>query len=659
MTLFLGRIATFWRRWRAKKRAKAPAQHLVRGRRRAAYLEFTRTMSASTSLQLAKEALQQVWGYPDFRPLQAETIEAIQSGRDSLTVLPTGGGKSLCYQIPAAVMDGTAVVISPLISLMEDQVNSLQLLGVPAAFVNSALNGTQVRQIKAAFFRGQLKMLYVSPERLLLDHFIEELQQVKISFFAVDEAHCISQWGHDFRPEYTQLKQLRDRFPNIGVHAFTATAPPNVQGEIARELNLKQPEVFIGSYHRPNLFYRALRRNSFKTQLLNLLKQFKKSDMGIVYCLTRKETEAIADHLNRSGYRALPYHAGLSPEQRKHNQDLFSQEQVKVMVATVAFGMGIDQSNVRFVVHNGMPRTLSHYQQEAGRAGRDGLAAHCILVFAPKDIQFWKRLIDNEGVLTEPRMQQLQDMIHYATQLKCRHRSLIEYFGQEFERAHCGACDVCLGEVESIAEARTYSRMILSAALKVKQNFGAGYIAQVLTGSSEQKIARNGHDALSVFGLLKKHSKNQVHDWINQLESQGYLARHGDPYPVLKVTPAGFWLLVPEKYGKNEEQLPVFLVETQRDKKAQKRPAVIGAADFDQDLFELLREKRMQIAAKLGVPAFIVFGDRSLQDMARVKPTDNESFLTVFGVGQAKLEKFGRPMLKTINQYLAKKGIAL
>ncbi|CAM2007973.1 DNA helicase RecQ [Acanthopleuribacter pedis] len=617
-------------------------------------------MSVTTNLQVAKEALQKIWGYPDFRPLQAETIETIQKGKDSLTVLPTGGGKSLCYQIPAAIMEGTAIIVSPLISLMEDQVNSLQLLGVPAAYVNSSLSGGEVRQIKAQFFRGNLKMLYVSPERLLLDHFIEELQQVNISFFAIDEAHCISQWGHDFRPEYTKLKQLHQRFPNVGVHAFTATAPPNVQKEISNELNLQEPEVFIGSYHRPNLFYRAIRRNSFKTQLVNVLKQFQKSDMGIVYCLTRKETEEIASHLNGVGYRALPYHAGLSQEVRKRNQDLFSQEQVKVIVATVAFGMGIDQSNVRFVIHNGMPRTLSHYQQEAGRAGRDGLAAHCILVFAPKDIQFWKRMIDNEGVLVEQRSRQLQDMINYATQLKCRHRSLIEYFGQDFERNSCGACDVCLGEVESIKDSRTYSRMILSATLKVKQNFGAGYIAQVLTGSTDQKILRNGHDQLSVHGLLKKHSKTQVHDWINQVESQGYLARHGDPYPVLKVTQAGYWLLVPQKYDKKEDELPVFLVETRREKKAaQQRSAVIGAADFDHELFELLREKRMQIASKMGVPAFIVFGDRSLQDMARVKPTDNESFLTVFGVGQAKLEKFGRPMLKTINQYLGKKGISL
>ncbi|CAM2066782.1 DNA helicase RecQ [Sulfidibacter corallicola] len=611
-------------------------------------------MTTNTQHNLAVEALHQVWGYSEFRPLQQETIEAIQAGTDTLTVLPTGGGKSLCYQIPAAVMQGTAIIISPLISLMEDQVKSLQLLGVPAAFLNSSLNGDQVRRIKSDFFNSRLKLLYVSPERLLLDHFLEELKQVHISFFAVDEAHCISQWGHDFRPEYTKLRTLRETFPDVGIHGFTATAPPEVQREIMGQLALRDAQLFVGSYHRPNLFYRAVRRNKFNKQLLDILKQFHRGDMGIVYCLTRRETESIAAVLREQGYKALPYHAGLSQEQRKRNQDLFSQEQVQIIVATVAFGMGIDQSNVRFVIHNGMPRTLSHYQQEAGRAGRDGLPAHCILVFSAKDIQFWKRMIEEEGVLVGPRTAQLQDIINYATQLKCRHRVLIEYFGQAFEKANCGSCDICLGEVESIGEARTYSRMILSAVLKLRQTFGGAYISQVLTGSKDQKVMRNGHDQLSVHGLLKDFSQHQVHDWINQLESQGYLARSTGEYPVIKVAGPGFWLLRPEKYEKSEKDVPVFLIETRRQAKA-KRPAITDTS-FDHALFDVLREKRMEIATRLGVPAFIVFGDRSLQDMARVKPTSREEFLRVFGVGQAKLEKFGEPMLVAIREYQAKNG---
>lgn len=609
-------------------------------------------MGTTAQQQLVGEALKQIWGYSKFRPHQKASIQAIMEGRDSLTVLPTGGGKSLCYQLPAAISQGTAIVVSPLISLMADQVNALNLLGVPAACLNSSQDADEIRRTKARMFAGEFRLLYVSPERLLLEHFLEDLRQVPLTFFAIDEAHCISQWGHDFRPEYKQLSQLRARFPHVGIHAFTATAPPELQSEIVGELQLRSPEVLVGSYFRPNLKYRVLRRNKLNQQLLGILKEFDKNDCGIIYCLTRKETERTADFLSDKGYKALPYHAGLSSEIRHQHQDLFSQEKVPIIVATVAFGMGIDQSNVRFVIHTGMPRTVSHYQQESGRAGRDGLFSQCVLIHGAKDILFWKRIIEEEVSLADIRMNQLRDMISYAGQVKCRHRILVEHFGQQFKKANCGNCDVCLGEIEGIEDARRYSRMIISAVLKVRMTFGGAYVAQVLTGSKEKKILRNGHDRLTVYGLLKDYSQYQVHDWINQLESQGYLVRSGGDYPVIGVSKTGYWLLRPDKYEKDETDVPVVLIETRTHESSKAAKKKSASEPYDRDLFELLRQERTVIASRLGVPAFIVFGDKSLQDMARKKPQTEDQFLEVFGVGEAKLMKFGLPMIKVIRTYL-------
>ena len=606
---------------------------------------------------LIDEALKQVWGFSDFRPYQRETINAILKGVDSLTVLPTGGGKSLCYQLPGSLSQGMAVVVSPLISLMADQVQSLKLLGIPAAYLNSSQNADEIRKTKSAMFRGELKLLYVSPERLLLEHFKDELRQVAISFFAIDEAHCISQWGHDFRPEYKQLMTLRDLFPGVSIHAFTATAPPRLQREIQRELRLADPVVMVGSYFRSNLKYRVIQRGQVKQQILRNIKDFKSGDSGIIYCLTRKETETMAAHLSANGFKAVAYHAGMDADTRALHHNLFSQEKVPIIVATVAFGMGIDQSNVRFVLHLGMPRSLSHYQQESGRAGRDGLPAECILIYGAKDIQFWKRIIDDEGVLVEARLKQLQDMIDYAGRIRCRHKNLVEYFGQSFDRDRCQSCDICLGEIESIPNARDISRMILSAVLKLRQSFGGVYIAQVLNGSREKKILQNRHDTLSVYGLLSKYSQNQVHDWVNQVESQGYLIRGGGNYPVYELTSKGFWLLQPGKFGKTEEDLPITLVETRKHERSKTRQGSLQmhAEPYDEALFDALRTKRKEMASALGVPAFMVFGDKSLQDMARKKPTDRIAFLDVFGVGTHKLKKFGKPMMKVIAAYVQEK----
>lgn len=617
------------------------------------------TAEQTSRRELAEKALHQIWGFDGFRPYQMETIDKVLTGQDSLTVLPTGGGKSLCYQLPAGMMQGTAVVVSPLISLMADQVNALQLLGVPAAFINSSQSPEEARAAKSAMYNGELKLLYLSPERLLMDHFLSELRQIRISFFAIDEAHCISQWGHDFRPEYTQLGRLRELFPDVGIHAFTATAPPRLQDEIVNRLHLRRPEVFVGSYHRPNLKYQVWSRDGARKQLMAVLSDFEPADSGIIYCLSRKETEKIADFLVSKGYKALPYHAGMSAEQRTRHQASFQQEETPIIVATVAFGMGIDQSNVRFVVHMGLPRSLSHYQQESGRAGRDGLPSRCVLIYSASDMVFWRRIIEEEGVMLEARLGQLRDMIRYATNPTCRHKALVEHFGQPFE-ADCNHCDACLGEVRGIGEARKVSRMIISAVLKLRQSFGAGHVAQVLTGSGEKKVMGMGHHNLSVYNLLPQYSQQQVLDWVGQLEAQGYLQRTNDKFPVVKVLQEGYWLLRPDKFEKREEDLPVILTETRKKSKSERRKDTAAADDgapFDRELFSRLRALRKTISEELGVPAFVVFGDKSLRDMARKQPTDAGGFLQVFGVGSAKLERFGHEMLEVIRGYREERGL--
>jgi ATP-dependent DNA helicase RecQ len=593
-------------------------------------------------------SLKTIWGYDSFRPFQEESITSIFEGRDSLTVLPTGGGKSLIFQLPATIMEGMAVVISPLIALMHDQVQALNLLGIPAACFTSLQSADEIRQAKARMFRGEIKMMYISPERLLMEHILEELSGLKLCYFAIDEAHCISQWGHDFRPEYTRLSILKDTFPNTPIHAFTATAPPRIQSEIQSQLRLRDPAVYIGDYFRPNLHYKVQRRTTIKTQLLNEIKRFPHTVSGIVYCLTRKETEKISAFLQEEGYKALPYHAGLPADVRRSNQEKFSREETHIMVATVAFGMGIDQSNIRYVIHLGMPKSLSHYQQESGRAGRDGIKSICTLFFGNRDMVFWKRIIEEEGN-NEARLFHLNCMIDYATRLECRHRQLLRHFGQSLKEGSCDACDICTGEITTIPDSKLISKKIISAVFRVHQSFGAAYVAQVLTGSMDQKVLSNSHQNLSVHGLLKKTSRKQVHDWINQLESQGFLERTSGNFPVLRIPAKGFHFLNPGKFGKNEEDFTLYLIETV--KKARK-PVHRKGSPYDEDLFEVLREIRAEMARKAGVPAFMIFGDRTLQDMSVKKPTDEESMLEVFGVGRHKLKKFGPAMIRTIQEYL-------
>ncbi len=592
-----------------------------------------------------RDILKQYWGFDRFLPLQEEAMQSVLAGRDSVVVLPTGGGKSLCFQAPAIAMPGLAVVVSPLISLMKDQVDSLTTVGVSAAFLNSSLNAAGRRDVISAIRAGTLKVLYVAPERLVKNDFLDLLGGVDVSLFAVDEAHCISMWGHDFRPEYRGLRVLRERFPRAGVHAYTATATACVRDDIRLELGLREAEVLVGSFDRPNLIYKVERRNDRLAQILAVLERHR-SESCIVYCIRRKDVDNVAASLASRGFRALPYHAGMSDEERRLNQEAFVREDADVIVATVAFGMGIDKSNVRCVIHAGVPKSLEHYQQETGRAGRDGLEAECRLFFSGGDFAVWRSFVD--AMDPEPAavaLRQLNEMYSYCTGLACRHRSLVGYFGQEYEESDCGACDVCLGEIDLVADAQVLAQKIISCVVRLHERFGAGYTAKVLCGSKEERIVKWGHDQLSTYALLEDDRLRDVRDWIEQLVDQDYLSRSGE-YKVLGVSPRGRRVL-------RGQETPLLLKPAAPTKPARQSKAVIESWEgVDRGLFETLRDLRLAKSRELGVPAFVVFGDASLRDMARRKPTGLTAFLDVHGVGEKKCADFGEEFVAAIVRHV-------
>ncbi|QDT63002.1 DNA helicase RecQ [Calycomorphotria hydatis] len=590
--------------------------------------------------------LQRYWGYESFRPLQAEAIEHVLEGRDSVVVLPTGGGKSLCYQVPAVCMDRPAVVISPLVSLMKDQVDTLQACGIAAGAWNSSQSPEVQQQVRSALRSGELKLLYVSPERLLIGSTLEVLVEVNPAFFAIDEAHCVSQWGHDFRPEYRRLQVLKEAFPQASVHAFTATASPKVRVDIAEQLALTDPEMIVGNFDRPNLTYRVKQRDSKGkgfAQIQEVIDRYP-NESGIIYRISRKNVEETAEKLRAEGYSARPYHAGLSDRERHQHQEEFLQSQTNIIVATVAFGMGIDKPDVRYVVHGEMPKSLEHYQQEAGRAGRDGLPAECLLLYSAGDAGLWRRLQSNNGSADAGADAAISAMADYCEGIVCRHRGLVEHFGQEFESTNCGACDICLGEIELADEPQVLGQKILSCVVRLEQRYGADYTANVLIGSREQRILQAGHDDLSTYGLLESEKKKTVRGWIEQLKSQGYLRAVGE-YSVLQVTPDGLRLLK----GEATPTLKRPPARKRRDRD-EDRPQRLDADwdDVDSELFLALRELRTEQARERGVPPYIIFGDAALRDMARKKPTTMEEFLEVKGVGQKKANDYGEMFLAVI-----------
>ncbi len=592
-----------------------------------------------------RRVVKQVWGYDALLPLQEEAIGAVLAQRDSIVVLPTGGGKSLCYQAPAASIGKLAVVVSPLISLMKDQVDGLAAVGVPAAFLNSSLGADERRAVEAGAARGQYRLLYVAPERLVLPTCLGLLRRAGVAFFAIDEAHCISQWGHDFRPEYRQLGVLREAFPDVAIHAFTATATPRVRTDIAAELTLRNPAILVGSFDRSNLVYRVRRRTDRLRQVIEALDRHR-GEAGIVYCIRRAEVDQLSEALRRRGLRAVRYHAGLADAERKRAQDEFIAERADVVVATVAFGMGIDRSDVRFVIHAGMPKSIEHYQQEAGRAGRDGLPAECLLLYSGGDYGLWRSILMAEGLPAPGAIPKLGEMYGYCQAVACRHRSLVEYFGQTYGAASCGACDVCLGEVTTEDGSAELAGQILACVLETGGRFGADYVADVLRGAETARVARLRHNRLAAYGRLRQVPKATLRGWLAELEAQGCLARDGDEYPTLAVTVRGRRVLLGDEAvtltravarpagGPRPVRPPV--------------PAGPGGATRDDELFEALRALRRAMAEERGIPPYLIFSDASLRAMAHERPTTPEAFLQIKGVGLRKLQELGPRFLACI-----------
>jgi ATP-dependent DNA helicase RecQ len=589
-----------------------------------------------------QKALIKYWGYNDFLPLQRRAMECVGGKRDSIVVLPTGGGKSLCYQAPAVVLPGLTVVVSPLISLMKDQVDALIECGVSAARIDSSLASGEQQRVFEALHNKQLKLLYLSPERLVSDGFVEVLKKTGLSFIAIDEAHCVSMWGHDFRPEYRQLGILKQVFPDITVGAYTATATEQVRDDIAEQLHLENPEMLIGSFDRPNLVYKVRRRTNRLKQVCAVLDRHK-GESGIVYCIRRRDVDELCLLLRDKGYNVLPYHAGMLDDDRKKNQEAFVSEKVDTIVATIAFGMGIDKSNVRYVIHTGMPKSIEHYQQETGRAGRDGLEAECCLFYSGGDYGVWKNLFrDMEPEAYKITMIKLNKMYSFCTGGVCRHKAVLRYFGQTLDKENCGACDICLGEMDCMKDALVTSQKILSCIIRLEQRFGGAYTAAVLTGSNDKRILENRHDALSTYGLLSDYSQHTVHDWIEQLEGQGCIEKVGD-YNVLNVTEKGWRVL-------KGNETPRLLKPAEKPAKVSK--VVEDSWDgVDRGLFEALRKLRMTIARKKGVPAFVVFGDAVLRDMARRRPSTYVNLLNVKGIGEKKRRQYGELVLGIIKDY--------
>lgn len=593
-------------------------------------------------IQNIENALRKYWGYDSFLPLQKQAIECVCAGRDSIVVLPTGGGKSLCFQAPAMTLPGLAIVVSPLISLMKDQVDALVECGVPAARFDSMQTSGERSAVLTQIHKKTLKLLYLAPERLLSKGFIKFFRKIKVSLIAIDEAHCISMWGHDFRPEYRELGILKRIFPRIAIHAYTATATEQVQRDIARQLQLENPRVLIGSFYRPNLVYKAERRMNKLAQVCAVLDRHK-GESGIIYCIRRVDVDAMCEALTSRGYKVAPYHAGMHDEERKKNQEAFIQEKINTIVATIAFGMGIDKSNLRYVIHTGTPKSLEHYQQESGRAGRDGLEAECCLLYSGGDYGLWKRIFqDMEPEAGAIALEKLNQMYNYSTGVTCRHRAILNYFDQELDKGNCAACDVCLGELDSLEDSLVTAQKIISCIVRLDERFGADYTSSLLIGSREQRILKNRHDTLSTYSILSDFTKRAVRDWIEQLAAQNCIQKSGE-YNVLKVTKKGWRVL------KGKES-PCLL-------KPAKKPVRVSRAekysweDVDRNLFEVLRDLRRQIALMKGVPAYIVFGDAALRDIARRKPCTHQYFLKVNGVGEKKSQQYGERFIALIKKY--------
>lgn len=603
------------------------------------------------------DLLKQYFGFSSFRPLQKEIISDVLAGKDVFALLPTGGGKSLCFQLPALARPGLTVVVSPLIALMKDQVDALQAAGVPATYLNSSLAQGESRSRLRGLHNGEFRLLYVAPERLMLSGFLEDLKRWNVSLFAIDEAHCISEWGHDFRPEYRQLSKLRGLFPDVPMMALTATATARVRADILEQLHLRNPRTYVASFNRPNLTYRVAAKSEAYGQILAFIRE-RRNESGIIYCQARKTVENLAAKLSEDGIRSAAYHAGLTPKQRALNQEAFLRDEVRVVCATIAFGMGINKPNVRFVIHYDLPRNIESYYQETGRAGRDGLPSECLLLFSPADRIKYSQFIEEK---TDPRERevaraQLEQMVHYAEDAQCRRVYLLNYFGETYlgektdsndsddEPLNCGACDNCLSPRETW-DGTIAAQKFLSCVYRIQErsrfSVGINHVVEVLTGADTEKIRKWGHHQLSTYNIGNEHSRAEWAAIGRELVRLGLLRQNPERFNVLELTAEGREALRSRRH--------IMLTRTVAPA-AKKRN--IGEIACDELLFETLRILRKQLADELGVPPYIVFSDVSLRQMARYYPQDEAAFSRISGVGEKKLREFGAAFLDAINRHL-------
>lgn len=603
-------------------------------------------------IQEAKKILQKTFGYNQFRPLQGEVINKVLEKKDTLVIMPTGGGKSLCYQIPAMLFDGLTIVISPLISLMKDQVEQLEAYGVPALYLNSTLTPEDYQKNIARLKEGSVDLLYLAPETLMMDSTRELLSRLNVDCFTIDEAHCISEWGHDFRPEYRQLASVRKTFPDAVCLALTATATPRVRDDIKTILELRDSETFVASFDRKNLLLKVVDKENPLDQILDFLYTRPKQS-GIIYCFSRRQVDELYRDLKNEGHSVRPYHAGLSEAQRTRNQEAFIRDNVNIIVATIAFGMGINKPDVRFVIHHDMPQNIESYYQQIGRSGRDGLQADCLLLYSYSDKQKIQYFINQkEGQEKEVAKKHLDAIINYLEYDDCRRKPLMNYFGEDYEKENCGMCDNCLRLEEDKQDLTVQAQKYLSCIVRTEERFGAYHIADVLRGSSAKKILEKNHDKLSTYGIGKEWSKNQWIQLSRLLIRRGYLKKDPEHGSLLLDGDA-------QKLLKGEERLEGVLDRTQTTSDEEARPRTSGEVEnkYDEHLFEELRKKRKEMADEQEIPPYVIFPDTTLMEMAYYFPKSEESLMGIYGVGSAKQKKYGSDFLSIIRKYAEENSI--